>query len=64
LTNIQQPTVSLTSVDTLIKNPKIQPIVTSMRQIAETKSIEDIKILDTLSSQIFMLSNILEEMYV
>jgi len=64
LTNIQQPTVSLTSVDTLIKNPKIQPIVTNMRQIAETKSMEDIHILDTLSAQIFILTNVLEEMYV
>jgi hypothetical protein len=51
------------NVETLVKNPKVQPIINHMKETIESKSTEDVKVTDILSSQIMQLAYVLEEMY-
>jgi hypothetical protein len=51
------------TVETLVKNPKVQPIISHMKETVESKSSADVKVTDILSSQIMQLAYVLEEMY-
>lgn len=51
------------NVETLVKNPKVQPIISHMKETIESKSSADVKVTDILSSQIMQLAYVLEEMY-